>query len=82
MRGTPADPSVTMLEVFGRRAEDHQPEPLSVRVGGDVMEAFAHWFEASQIMMRIEQAVELAELGGLEQAHFDFIEQALLIVIG
>ena len=36
LRNAPANPLITMLEVLGRRAEDQQPNPVALRVGGNV----------------------------------------------
>src|SRR5271157_6026869 len=47
----PSDPLVSMLEVLGWSAEDQQGQPLTLGIGGHVVEALAHRFEASQIVM-------------------------------
>jgi hypothetical protein len=43
-----------MLEVLGWSTKDQQSKPLTLGIGGHVVEAFAYRFEASQIVMLIE----------------------------
>jgi hypothetical protein len=43
-----------MLEVLGGSAEDQQGQPLTLGIAGQVVEALAHLFETSQIVMLIE----------------------------
>ncbi len=69
----PPDPSVAMLEVLGWSAEDEQSQPLVLSIGGHVVEAFAHRFEASQIVMLIEQLFEALQFGALHKPHLDLI---------
>src|ERR1700693_990903 len=59
---TPSDPLVAMLEVLGWSTEDQQGQPLTLGIGGHVLEAFAHRFNASQIVVGLR---------GLDQKPWD-----------
>ena len=45
--------------MLSRSAEDQQRQPLTLGIGGYVVQALAHFFEASQIVMLIEQLFEI-----------------------
>jgi len=69
----PSDPLVAMLEVLGWSAEDQQGQPLTLGIGGHAVEALAHRFEASQIVMLIEQLFETLQFGALHKPHLDLV---------
>ncbi len=73
LSSAPSDPLVAMLEVLGWSAEDQQGQPLTLGIGGHVVEAFAHRFEASQIVMLIEQLFETLQFGALHKPHLDLV---------
>jgi len=69
----PSDPLVAVLEVLGWSAEDQQGQPLTLGIGGHVVEPFTHRFEASQIVMLIEQFFETLQFGALQKPHLDLV---------
>jgi len=73
LSSTPSDPLVAVLEVLGWSAEDQQGQPLTLAIGGYVVEALARLFEASQIVMLIEQLFETLQFGALHKAHLDLV---------
>ena len=73
LSSAPSDPSIAMLEVLGWSAEDQQSKPLTLGIGGHVVEAFAYRFEASQIVMLIEQLIETLQFGALHKSHLDLV---------
>ena len=73
LSSAPSDPLVAMLEVLGWSAEDQQSKPLTLGIGGHVVEAFAYRFEASQIVMLIEQLFETLQFGALHKSHLDLV---------
>jgi hypothetical protein len=46
-----------MFEMLGRRREDQQRQPFSLRVGDDIIEPLTDWVRAAKLMMRLEQSV-------------------------
>jgi hypothetical protein len=42
-------------------------------IGGHVVETFTYRFEASQIMMLIEQLIETLQFGALHKSHLDLV---------
>src|SRR5271169_6707047 len=73
LSSAPSDPLIAMLEVLGWSAEDQQSKPLTLGIGGHVVEAFAHRLEASQIVMLIEQFFEVLQFGALHKPHLDLV---------
>ena len=47
--------SVGVVRCVGVRYEDEESEPLIVRIGGDVVEAFADGLEALEVVMLVEE---------------------------
>ena len=63
-----------MLEVLGWSAlKTSKASPLTLGVGSHVVEALAHRFEASQIVMLIEQLFETLQFGALHKPHLDLV---------
>ena len=62
-----------MLEVLCWSAEDQQSKPLTLGIGGHVVETFTYRFEASQIVMLIEQLIETLQFGALHKSHLDLV---------
>jgi hypothetical protein len=62
-----------MLEVLGWSTEDQQGQPLTLGIGGHVVEAFAYRFNVSQIVMLIEQFFETLQFGALRKSHLDLV---------
>jgi hypothetical protein len=62
-----------MLEVLGWSAKDQQGQPLTLAIAGQVVEALAHLFEASQIVMLIEQLFETLQFGAPHKPHLDLV---------
>ena len=69
----PSDPLVAMLKMLGWSAEDQQGKPLTLGIGGHVVEAFAYRFEPSQIVMLIEQLFETLQFDALHKPHLDLV---------
>ena len=55
------------------RAKDQQRQPLTLAIGGYVVQALAHFFEASQIVMRIEQLFEILQFGPFHEPYLDLM---------
>jgi len=73
LSSAPSDPLVAMLEVLGWSAEDQQGQPLTLGIGGHVVEAFAHRFKVSQIVTLIEQLFETLQFAALHKPHLDLV---------
>jgi hypothetical protein len=62
-----------MLEVLGRGTKDQQRQPLTLGIGGYVVQALAHFFEASEIVMLIEQLFEILQFGPFHEPYLDLM---------
>jgi hypothetical protein len=71
-----------MLEVLGRRAENQHGHPLASRIPCDVVKAFAHRTQTSQVMVLIEQFVDLGCLSGDGEFNANLVQELLLGLIG
>ena len=59
--------------MLSRSAEDQQRQPLTLGIGGYVVQALAHFFEASQIVMLIEQLFEILQFSPFHEPYLDLI---------
>src|SRR6516164_8333706 len=58
---------------LGSLKEVGQRQPLTLAIGGYVVQALAHFFEASQIVMRIEQLFEILQFGPFHEPYLDLM---------
>jgi hypothetical protein len=63
----------SLINRYGRGTKDQQRQPLTLAIGGYVMQALAHFFEASQLVMLIEQLFEILQFGPFHEPYLDLM---------
>ena len=75
----PADPLLTVLQMFRCRAEEQQRQPLPLGVHRDVIDLLADRLKTAQVMMGFEQPLEPSPILPVRKLdHLNFIKNALL----
>jgi len=64
--------------MVGRRAEHQNRHPAARRIGGHVVEPFAHRLKAAEVVMLVQELVQAGQLRALRQVHAHLVQELLL----
>ena len=78
----PVNPFITSAQMIGGSAEHPNRQPAASRIGGHVVEPFAHRLKASEVVMLFKELVQAGQLRALRQMHAHLMQELLLGLVG